>query len=427
VGFSRHEDQVGLTCAACHTTQINYQGTAMRIDGAPALADMIGLFEAIQAALAATLADEAKLARFAAAVPRGGTDEAAREAARKSIGQTLAWFQDYNRANHSGTQGGFGRLDAIGRIINQVIRFTSGSQNSLEPNAPTNFPELWDAPHHDYVQWTGFAPNADGGSIGRNAGEVIGVFAHVEVKHHDTEKEAKKGYDSTITARDLAAMEDSLWHLKSPRWPEDILPKIDRSLAARGEALYQSECLSCHAAIDRNLVGANIPTGVLAGAVSAKGVKYGDKESALVLLVDLVAGSLARHPVSAVKALADSKLHGLKQTTKHGDHPQDTAANPSADLLSYKARPLNGIWASPPYLHNGSVPTLYDLLLPPAERPSTFAAGRWEFDPRKVGRVTDGPFVVDTGLTGNSNRGHEYGTKLSDADRWALVEYLKTL
>jgi hypothetical protein len=66
IGFARHGDQVGLTCAACHTAQINYRGTAIRIDGAPALLDMDGFLRAIQAALAATLADDAKLARFAA-------------------------------------------------------------------------------------------------------------------------------------------------------------------------------------------------------------------------------------------------------------------------------------------------------------------------------------------------------------------------
>ena len=75
------------------------------------------------------------------------------------------------------------------------------------------------------------------------------------------------------------------------------------------------------------------------------------------------------------------------------------------------------------------MPTLYDLLLPPAERPKTFAVGRLEFDPRKVGYVSAGesPFVFDTRQTGNSSAGHEYGVTLSADDRWALVEYLKTL
>ena len=90
---------------------------------------------------------------------------------------------------------------------------------------------------------------------------------------------------------------------------------------------------------------------------------------------------------------------------------------------------LNGIWATAPYLHNGSVPTVYDLLLPAAARPKKFAVGRWEYDPRKVGYVSDGevPWVLDTSMTGNHNGGHEYGTALSEEDRWALVEYVKTL
>lgn len=75
------------------------------------------------------------------------------------------------------------------------------------------------------------------------------------------------------------------------------------------------------------------------------------------------------------------------------------------------------------------MPTLHDLLLPVAERPTRFAVGRWEYDPVNVGYVSDGeqPWVLDTTLTGNANIGHTYGTTLSDDDRGALVEYLKTL
>ena len=55
--------------------------------------------------------------------------------------------------------------------------------------------------------------------------------------------------------------------------------------------------------------------------------------------------------------------------------------------------------------------------------------GRWQYDPKKVGYVSDGdaPWVLDTSMTGNHNSGHEYGTALPEDDRWALVEYLKTL
>ena len=99
--------------------------------------------------------------------------------------------------------------------------------------------------------------------------------------------------------------------------------------------------------------------------------------------------------------------------------------------LAYRARALNGIWAMAPYLQNGSVPSLYDLLLPPDQRPKTFYVGDWNFDPEIVGYETNEPFPgafpFDTSTRGNRNTGHEFGTDLSEEDRKALIEYLKTL
>ena len=112
-------------------------------------------------------------------------------------------------------------------------------------------------------------------------------------------------------------------------------------------------------------------------------------------------------------------------------------ASRSAPLpLQYKARPLNGIWATAPYLHNGSVPTLYELLLPAAQRSKMFTVGSREFDPVNVGLRSgkeDGPFQFDTSLAGNANSGHEgaaYGTEpgqLNEVQKRELLEYLKTL
>ena len=100
-------------------------------------------------------------------------------------------------------------------------------------------------------------------------------------------------------------------------------------------------------------------------------------------------------------------------------------------LLEYRARPLNGIWATAPYLHNGSVPNLRELLTPPTQRSKVFYMGNWDFDPVAVGYETSSPFagatILDTRLPGNWNTGHEFGTDLNDADRAALIEYLKTL
>jgi hypothetical protein len=118
----------------------------------------------------------------------------------------------------------------------------------------------------------------------------------------------------------------------------------------------------------------------------------------------------------------------------NGNRPNGVRA-----LLSYKARPLNGIWATPPYLHNGSVPNLYALLSPVAERPKKFYLGNREYDPADVGYRIDkfpGGFEFDTTIRGNSNSGHEFtdspnrvgviGRQLSPDERRALIEYLKT-
>ena len=116
-----------------------------------------------------------------------------------------------------------------------------------------------------------------------------------------------------------------------------------------------------------------------------------------------------------------------------------TETGPNAAILGYKARPLTGIWATGPYLHNGSVPTLYELLLPPAQRRASFAMGTREIDPVNVGLSTDPAApgndqvfrVRDAAgrpIPGNSNLGHDYGNAgLSERMRRALVEYMKTL
>jgi hypothetical protein len=108
--------------------------------------------------------------------------------------------------------------------------------------------------------------------------------------------------------------------------------------------------------------------------------------------------------------------------------------------VGYANRPLDGIWARAPYLHNGSVPSMWDLLLPEDERNggrTSFHVGHAVYDPVNMGIRTDvselaGRAVPELDLTlpGNSNQGHTgsyYGTELSDEDKWDLIAYLKTL
>jgi hypothetical protein len=102
----------------------------------------------------------------------------------------------------------------------------------------------------------------------------------------------------------------------------------------------------------------------------------------------------------------------------------------------YVAVPLDGLWLRGPYLHNGSVPTVEDLLKPAADRPNVFYRGYDVVDRRHLGFVSQGAgarrdgFRYDVRVEGNSNQGHEgpkYGTTLPEAQKRALVEYLKTL
>lgn len=109
---------------------------------------------------------------------------------------------------------------------------------------------------------------------------------------------------------------------------------------------------------------------------------------------------------------------------------QDADCLETLETAQYRARPLNGIWATGPFLHNGSVPTLADVLRPVAERPTTFIVGNSAFDPATVGFTAPAGakgFEMDTTLPGNANTGHEYGVSISEADKLALLEYLKSL
>ena len=99
----------------------------------------------------------------------------------------------------------------------------------------------------------------------------------------------------------------------------------------------------------------------------------------------------------------------------------------------YAGMPLDGVWLRAPYLHNGSVPSIRDLLEKPENRPSVFWRGYDVYDFENLGFISSGTeaetagFRYDTSARGNSNAGHTYGTELKTKDKEALLEYLKTL
>ncbi len=509
------KEYVGFTCAACHTTQINYKGTGIRIDGGPALADMDSMLLALNEALIATQNDEEKLQRMATRIAKD------REAVRQELVATaekLTLYNDINRPTN-GEQTvhyGYGRLDAFGRIYNRILgHLTPGNESSNfnPPNAPVSYPFLWDTPQHDFVQWNGVADNNDGtpagflGPLGRNTGEVLGVFATFSLekqKHH-------LGYKASVDKRNLLRLERHLTSLESPLWPEEILPEIDRTLAKKGEELFQTyRCQLCHSDDDefirnnpKRQVTAQFASVDIIGTdkqMASNAISYTGKSGlfegepvaldpretiaaetpVVVALTKSVQGVIiARDPDKSwlrgraewlydiIAALFNNPRR--EGSTRYVDFEENNAFPES--LYAYKARPLNGIWATAPYLHNGSVPSLYEMLLPSCSdeeiaagkkcRPNRFTLANREFDPIKVGfkqhDISDYPtlFEFDTSLPANHNTGHEYAVgktpvikvdangvairnadgsfametlpPISDEERWALVEYLKTL
>ncbi len=466
IGISRAGESMGLTCAACHTQAIRYNNILLHIDGGQAMLDLQLFLQELEASLAATLADQPKLQRLGAGIhgPKVTPDELA--ALRQQLEMVYEDRRRTNQRDHSNTPYGYTRLDAFGAILNKALLLTQAKGNYNEPNAPASYPYLWDTPQHDYVEWNGSQSNAHVGALARNIGEVIGVFGQMETTPVSF-LGLDLGYRSSIAAANLRKIETHISTLQSPLWP-DFFPPIDPVAAARGRPLYETYCLRCHQDIDRadpgRLIKVRMSTldeintdplmarnalehrgksGLLEGRPRyyVSGEPLAAEAPAIFMLNNLMVGVLKNNPLQSYLAKRDSRRLGhaaVIHPPKYVNGAIIAAGEEVSDraLLAYKARPLNGIWSSAPFLHNGSVPNLYELLLPAAKRSKQFYLGSWEYDPVKVGYVQQaqpGAFLFDTRLPGNSHAGHEYGSgydglpALSDADIHALLAYLKTL
>jgi len=535
---------LGLTCAACHTSQINHQGVAYIVDGGPTLGDMQSLMLRLADALATTAANDAKFERFAKKILISDFSEDSKKSLRSALKSKASYRAAYNTRNFPGQKTlrfGHGRVDAFGAIFNEVsVTFLGISDNVHPASAPVSYPCLWDAPQHDRVQWNGAAQNRTSklgkvlfgtekvGALGRNSGEVLGVFGHAEI--NDNELLVPRPYASTVNKANLLKIEDSLETLWSPIWP-DAFGAIDEERRTRGHEIYAKDCASCHRAIDRSSptrkveavitdegtdptmalnFGRTAKTGKLEGRrVTLQGHEQFGPESPVGLILKHVVERVMLNalPHDQVKALIASKftdvnelnpgyqntaiikmrgkevsvsldslsnvdnvvkvtasksellelasevrekltedversgplmtLKAAKERVGHllgmsNSNENETAAKIEVQgataSFGYKARPLNGIWATAPYLHNGSVSTLAELLKPASGRKSTFHVGSMDFDPINIGFVDDSAFpIYDTSTDGNHNTGHEHGSQLSSDQKLDLIEYLKSL
>ncbi len=511
------ESYLGMTCAACHTGHVNFDGKTYIIDGAPTNGNFEKLQRNLVAALQATLTQSAKFDAFAGRVLGAAASTDAKAKLKSGLQKALADRTAYNERNlpkGDAAPFGHGRVDAFGSIMNEVaVRFAQVPDNAAPTNAPVSYPVLWDAPHHDFVQWNGAAENKRSkltaplvgtehiGALGRNTGEVLGVFGEIDASVEPSITELKH-YPNSAKRDNLIAIEDALRNLWSPEWPA-AFPPVNTGLKTSGELLFRQHCAYCHEPIDRhdanrtvkarmsdektdpmmalNFLTRKGKTGVLQGRrvepLSTNTDKFEAEAPVGLMLKHLVQRAIIR---SKPEILAQGQQHisllldevrssvdyqidgetsgtaaeesvsgrfsfgGTRGVTKRvrdlsgrvlrsaESRLEKAISGPSEIKLNYKARPLNGIWASAPYLHNGSIPNLDELLKRPSERSqAVFKVGSREFDPVKVGFKTDTGEDFNPTLTGNHNTGHNYGHEdgrsFSEAERQQLIEYMKSL
>ncbi len=283
---------------------------------------------------------------------------------------------------------GPGRVDTF-NSAKVIFNFPMNHLDPREFDAPADFPSIW---------------------LQRPRREPRAMELHWDGNNTDmTErnKSAAFGTGTTPPTLDLPRIRRvEAWILDAEPPAFTRMFAIDPALAARGAPLYKEYCANCHGASGRDFSG-----------------EYVGRVTPLAEV-----GTDRRRLDSYTYTLA------VNQATLYAGYPWRFTQ--FHKTRGYANMPLDGIWLRAPYLHNGSVPSLRDLLEPAASRPKVFWRGYDVFDPVKVGFISDQPeaggrsfFRFDTGQPGNGNGGHEgraYGTELSADDKAALVEFLKT-
>ncbi len=503
---------LGLTCAACHTGQLEYGGRKVLIDGAPTMADFQSFFEDMATAMRATYnsgKNGKKFKRFAAAIKKYNDEKSTgdftdEDTLLEHLDKVTVILETRNVRNSGSIRFGNSRLDALGSILNQVDLAAGRDIKEGNVDAPVSYPFIGDTPQLDRVQWNGSVHNAGAGAPGRNIGEVIGVFGVLKPDYPIINGKPVPDHQSSVNIARLGELEELLWGLQSPRW-EDVWKdndelKIDKHLADFGERVYAKRCKFCHALpIKRSERESEIKATMVSidyiGTDAEAAKKFMERSDSQTLLSKSVSGvlihELQKDKLAMLKTMKAGQPNAVKEiitvlAKKHlkGDETgfsdnkrimsatfigalkttinarekiiqekreqkqrqemqklkaknykkwEKLTANLEKEkcipFLCYKARPLNGVWASAPYLHNGSVRTLRQLLVP-SERQEEFNVGSREYDPKNMGFKDAGNFVMNTTLPGNRNTGHSpYGIYFEDHKRSlkALMEYLKSL
>lgn len=392
VGFSkvtRGYERVGINCALCHTASYR-----LRPDDPPTIVPAAPAHQFAAQAYQRFLFASASDPRFTSGTILAEISKNSRlpladrlifrfiaiPSTRRAIlrlAQRNSWMADRPAWGH-------GRADLFNPIkfaaLEQPVDRTIGSADSpplWNLNARARYPYFWD----------GSNPSLQEAVLA----SALGAGASAEAVERDY---ARWNTADPHAASSLRRVQNYIAAVPPPKYP---LP-IDQQLAATGASLFAGQCASCHAT--------------------------GGARTGTVIPLDEVGTDPHRHTMWTPASATAFNEYGSRQQWKFSRFRTTTG---------YVAVPLEGLWLRAPYLHNGSVPSLDDLLKPPASRPSSFWRGYDVYDDRAVGFVSSGGEAqrvgtqFDTTQPGNSNGGHAYGSALAAEEKRALLEYLKTL
>jgi len=454
-------EMVGFNCAACHVGEITFRGKHLRVDGAPSLINLQAYQIELKESLDATLRDPRKLLALVVAMEReqkasdipsdAAAAQYAGDASLQNAGEVpeaptadpsfhsapsktadaavppgsatglsfadrlqrdvmflkarLAYLKN-GRLLVDGTEPGPGRVDAFGAARN--LLFTA---YAVKMQSPVSFPFIWSVPDNTQarsvaeMRWIHYDGNTNS-ILERNIGQALGMGAVFD----------PKTFESSLRIANLHRLEVLTHRLQPPKWPADVLGPIAEIKAKAGEQIFNDKCQACH----QDRLYTLIEMGTDPNRANSFGQPVGSRP----------------FPAAVAPILSALKKRAFQDDGVSAAEQAGMDANPVIWRApgEYLARPLQGIWATAPYLHNGSVPTLYHLLHP-EERPAKFGVGAREFDPEKIGYQSgltgeDRTWVYDTTKPGNSNIGHagdRFGTTLAEEQKAALLEYLKTL
>jgi hypothetical protein len=453
---------IGLNCTACHVGEIAYRGTRVRIDGGPNMIAVNAFIKSVIEESERTLAHPTRAVAFLErlretrirgvhpattdarpspplVLAQAGSTERRIEHVLAAVRAHLAGMKSLAAvaaAAAKATPDGYGRVDAFGQGRNEL--FGATPSNIRVPNASVSLPHTWGMEQTSWLQW-GANTNS---VIERNIGQALGVGAWVDTTT----------WDSSVRVDNLNALEKLTYKITAPSWPS-AFPPVDRARAEQGRALFVTHCASCHEK------WTTTPTGLREYQLFALDDVKTDPATATAFEQPVTSPSGEQpFPLAAFAIVTNVKNAYYK---RHDITPEQIAefertavrtppqvfrlplqqADRWADTLGgkvYRAKTLVGIWATAPFLHNGSVPTMYHLLKPAAGRPASFATGQREYDPVRLGYEQDpakftGPggaptVAFDTSLPGNSNAGHEWDfyASLTDDQRYQIIEFLKT-